>query len=343
MSKKTIDYNRINYGFSLLKMLLAFEVLLGHFAIWDEYDTILIWPFRELVSLAVPCFVILSFYLMARSFLARDPQKFKTRLIRLLIPQIGWAIIYYIIYLLLDLFLHTKLTAGPQDLFWQTLTGHSRNLNPSMWYQVDVIVISILFYFIFKYLDDKKAYLSLIGLLLFSYFMQLSGINRALFGELEFELKYPLGRILEMIPFAVIGFSLKYFNILEKLKKHRYIVMAACGILFFVGFNIPWPAYKDFGFSGFAKPYLALCIVPFAFLVPLEYLPLTIKKVILKITDYSLGIYCIHRLINTLLYAFIPGITLHSIERCILLYIVCYAVCWLIERIPNKTVKQLVN
>jgi hypothetical protein len=343
MSNKTVNYDKINYGFSLLKMLLAFEVLLGHFAIWNEYDTILVWPFRELVSLAVPCFVMLSFYLMEKSFLARDPGKFKTRLIRLLIPQVGWAIIYYVIYLLLDTFLHTGLQSGIQDFFWQLFTGHSRNLNPSMWYQVDVIIITILFYFVFKYLDDRKGYLVLIGLTVFSYFMQLSGINMALFGDLEFELKWPLGRILEMIPFAFIGFSLKYFNILEKLKRFRYILMPLCMILFYLGFCIPWPPYKDFGFSGFAKPYLAIWIVIFAFVAPFELLPLSFKKAILKITDYSLGIYCIHRLINTLLYVFVPGITLRSFERCILLYIVCYAVCWLIEKIPNKTVKQLVN
>lgn len=343
MSKKTVNYDKINYGFSLLKMLLAFEVLLGHFANWKQYDTILMWPFRELVSLAVPCFVILSFYLMARSFLSRDEGKFRTRLIRLLIPQVGWAVIYYVIYLLLDLFLHTGITDGPQDLFWQTLTGHSRNLNPSMWYQVDVIVISIIFYYIFKYLDDRKGYLALIGLMVFSYFMQLSGINKALFGGLEFELKYPLGRILEMIPFAVIGFSLKYFDILEKLKKYRYLIMPLCLIVAFIGFNIPWPTYDDFGFSGFAKPYLALCIVPFAFMCPFEYLPLVLKKFILKITDYSLGIYCIHRLINMLLTVFFPNISLLSFERCIMLYIICYIACQLIDLIPNKTIKQLVN
>ena len=150
MSKK-IDYSKINYGFSLLKMLLAFEVILGHFANWDEYDPRLVWPFRELVSLAVACFVILSFYLMAKSFLIRDKQMMKKRLIRLLIPQIGWAIIYYVIYALIDLFMNKGLHSGPMDFFWQLLTGHSRYLNPSMWYQVDIIIVTVIFYFIFSF------------------------------------------------------------------------------------------------------------------------------------------------------------------------------------------------
>ena len=343
MAEEKIKYDKINYGFALLKMLLAFEVLLGHFAIWKEYDPRLVWPFRELVSLAVPCFVILSFFLTAKSYLIRDKEKFKARFIKLLIPQIGWAVVYYIIYALLDYTMHTNLHSGPMDLFWQSLTGHSRYLNPSMWYQFDVIVIAVIFYFIFRYFDDKKAYIALTILTIICYFLQFSGINRALFGNLEFELKMPLGRIVEMIPFAYIGFTLKYFNIYEKLKKYRYIIMPACVFLFLFGFKIPWTELNDFGFGGFAKPYLALCIVTFAYMVPLEYLSIPLKKAVLKITDYSLGIYCIHRLINTLLLVLVPSFKIGSFERCIVLYILCYAVCYLIELIPNKTAKTMVN
>ncbi len=344
MKEKKINYDKINYGFSLLKMLMAFEVLLGHFADWNEYDPRIVWPFRELISLAVPCFVFMSFYLTEKSFLNRNDEKFKVRFKKLLIPQVAWAIIYYVIYLLIDVTMNKKLTNGISDLFWQILTGHSSYLNPSMWYQFDVIVITVLFFLIFRFIkDDRKAVFTLIGVMLFSYILQFTGINRALFGEMIFELKYPLGRIVEMIPFAVIGFLLKYFNVLDRLKKYRWIVMPACVVLFLLGFRIPWPELKDFGFAGFAKPYLALCILIFAFLTPLEGLNLNIKKAIVRITDYSLGIYCMHRLVNTLLKVFIPSISLHSFERCILLYIVCYIICFLIDLIPNKDVKLLVN
>lgn len=342
MSKK-IDYSKINYGFSLLKMLLAFEVLLGHFANWDEYDPRLVWPFRELVSLAVACFVILSFYLMAKSFLIRDKQMMKKRLIRLLIPQIGWAIIYYVIYALIDLFMNKGLHSGPMDFFWQLLTGHSRYLNPSMWYQVDIIIVTIIFYFIFKYLDDKKAIIALILCTAFCYFAQFSGLNIALFGNLEFELKYPLGRIMEVFPFATIGFLLKYFNVLDSLKKYRLFVMPLCVALFMFGFHIPWPTPKDFGFASFAKPYLALCVVIFAYLTPLDNLKVRYKKAILKITDYSLGIYCIHRLVNTLLLVFLPNMIMGSFERCMVLYALCYAASYFIDMIPNRYAKALVN
>lgn len=343
MSNNKSKYDKINYGLSLLKMLLAFEVLLGHFADWKEYDPRYVWPFRELVSLAVPCFVIISFFFLANSFLSRDEGKFKSRMEKLLIPQIGWAFIYYVIYLVIDLTLHVGLHEGFMDLVWQLLTGHSRYLNATMWYQVDIIVISFIFYLIFKFFDNKKALVTLLLLMLFCYFLQISGINVALFGELIFELKYPLGRIAEVIPFAVIGFLIQYFKVFDRIKRYRYIIMPLCVVLFMAGFYVPWPVFKDFGFSGFAKPYLALCIVTFAYMVPLEYVSLSIKKAILTISNYSLGIYCIHRLINTLMNVFVPSFQIGSFERCIVLYIVCYFVCMLIDKIGNKKISSLVN
>ena len=343
MKKKTIHYDKINYGFSLLKMLLVFEVILGHFCIWEEYDNILLWPFRELVSLSVPCFVILSFYLTERSFLQRDKIKYHIRLRRLLIPQIGWAFIYWIVYFLFTTFLKADLTHSISDLFWQLFTGHSPALNASMWYQIDMIIITIFFQFVFAGLNDKRGYSVIIGIMIFSYVLQFSGINRFLFGDMRFELKYPLGRIAEMIPYAVIGFSLRYFNVYDNLRKHRWIIMILCIILFYIGYNFPWHQVKDFGFSGLCKPYLALCIVSFANLCPLENLPLSIKKIILIISDYSLGIYCCHRMIYTIIHLSLPGLFISSIPMCVLTYLLSYLLCCLINLIPYSIFQSLVD
>ena len=343
MSEKSLNYDKVNYGFSLLKALMAFEVILAHFCNWEEYDPLVVWPFRELVSLAVSCFAIMSFYLMTGFFLKRDHTRFIQRIKRLSIPQIGWALIYFLAYLFLNLLCHAGLPLKPIDLFWQMLTGHSMNLNPTMWYQFNVIIITVAFYFIFSKTNDHKGFLSLIILLFFSYFMQYSGINRALFGNLPFELKKPLGRIFEVTPFAVIGFALKYSNILERLKKYRYLVMIICVVAFLTGFRVPWPEVKGFDYSGLAKPYLSLCIVTFAYLVPLEYLNQNMKKVIIQITDYTMGIYCSHRLVYTLLFFVFPKLSLHSFERCVLIYILCYIFCFLISKIPLKEIKQLVK
>lgn len=343
MNKKQLDLSKINYGFSLLKLLLAFEVVLGHFCNWKEYNTLFLWPFKELVSLAVPCFMIMSFYLATKSFLVRDDNKYKTRLYRLVMPQIGWAIIYWIVLLVLDVVFKSGIHVGISNLLWQLFTGHDTVLNPSMWYQIEIILITIVFYNLFKRLNNKGGYISIVVLMLACYALQYSGINLMLFKDLRFELKYPLGRIAEMIPYAVIGITLKYFDILEKLKKYRYIIMPLCVFLFLQGFNIAWYDMKDFGFSGLCKPYLAIWIILFAYYVPLEYLPDSIKRIILVISDYTLGIYCVHRLTNYLLAIFVPGLNLLSFEKCILIYILSYIICFLLSLVPNKHIKSLIN
>ncbi len=340
---KTDRIDRINYGLSLLKMLMAFEVLLSHFADWKQYDPRLVWPFRELNSLAVPVFLIISFYLTAPSFEKRNREKTIDRFRRLLIPQIFWAVVYYVIYACIDLILHKGLHSGISDLFLQLLTGHSRYLNPSMWYQFDLIIVTFLFSLAFHYLDDRKIASTFIILLILSYFLQFSGINHSLFHEMEFEFKYPFGRIVESIPYAIIGYFLRYFDLFNKLRKYRYLIMILSVVLFLGGFIIPWPMLDDFGYGGLAKPYLSLCIIAFAFLVPFEYAGPSIKKAILKISDYTLGIYCIHRLINTLLQIFSPFITLRSIERCVLIYILSYLVCFLLDQIRHPFIQRSIK
>lgn len=338
-----MENRKINYGFALLRMLMAFEVILAHFCNWEEYSPIIVWPFRQLVSLAVSCFVIMSFYLLADSYKKRDKNIFIKRLKRLFIPQVGWAFVYFFVYLLLNFFFNANIDIGLKDLFWQLLTGHSMNLNPTLWYQFDTIIVTILFYLIFKYADDDKAFKTLLGLMIFCYFLQYSGINRALFGNLPFELKKPLGRIAEVIPFAVIGFTLKHLNIMEKLKAHRFIVMFACIVLFLFGFYIPWPEVKNFDYGGLAKPYLSLCIVIFAYLVPLEYSSDPIKKVILRITDYTMGIYCCHRLVYTILLKAVKLDFAHSFEKCILIYIISYLLCMILDKTKCETVQKMIR
>ena len=335
--------DKINFGITMLKLLLAFEVVLGHFCNWKEYNTTLLWPFRELVSLAVPCFMIISFYFMTNSLLYIDETKYRNRLKRLLIPQVGWAVIYFVVMLVLEYFFNSGIHVGFNNFLWQLFTGHDTILNPSMWYQLEVILITIIFYAVFRKFDHKKAYFIILALALFCYVLQYTGINYALFKDLRFELKYPLGRIAEMIPYAVIGLTLKYFNVYEKLKKYRYIIMPVCIAMFLLGFNIDWLFLKDFGFSGICKPYLAIWIVTFAYYTPLEYLPRYIKKLMLTISSYTLGIYCCHRLVYYLFGVFAPDLRILSFEKCILIYLFSYVMCYFINLIPNKNIKALVD
>ena len=324
----------INIGINLLKVLMAFDVILGHFCEWDNYSGVFYHFFNALVSLAVPVFVILSFYLMENCIISNNYEKQNKRLYKIIIPQIGWTFIYWFIYFLLNV--NEKINIS--SLFWQLFTGHSMYINPTMWFQIELIIITALFFFIFNKLGEKKGIITITILTCICLFLEVTEINRLMFGELRYELKYPLGRLIEMIPYASIGIYLKYFKIYERINNYKKIVLPLSIVMFCLGFIIPFHQYNDFGFSGFCKPYLAIWIITFAILFPFNSFPKIFKLVANQISKYTLGIYCSHRLIDTLLKIIINDyyLSINSFARCILLYLICYLLCFAISHIPSK-------
>lgn len=329
---------KIDLGLNLLKMLMCFGVLLAH--CWDSkrYEAIIYLPFKEIRSLAVPVFMILSFYFLESFFSSPNPKQLKKRINKLITPLIIWAVIYYILYQYLDI------KVSISDLFWQIFTGHSQTLNPTMWFQVELILLTLIFYELFKYFKTNIAYIILTILTISCFILQYSAINYQLFSNLRFELSYPLGRFIEMIPYAYFGLLLKHFNILEKLKKHRYLNMIIATLLFFIPYNyLSFPLAKGFGYSGITPLYLAIMAIIVASMVPFEKLPSNIKRIIYQISRYTLGIYCCHRLVNVLLINYYPILPIESFSWSIYVYIISYLLCLLISLIPNKIIKSLVE
>ena len=84
-----------NYGLAILKVILAFKVLVFHN--YNYYSTknktIMFITLNR--NLHVPSFYIMSFYFMAIHLFALDFIVLIKRIIRLAIPYIGWPIIFY--------------------------------------------------------------------------------------------------------------------------------------------------------------------------------------------------------------------------------------------------------
>ena len=130
--ENTIEKKEFNYGLALLRTLMCFEVVLCHF--WTSDDSKFLIPFSLLKGLAVPVFMFLSFFLTEHTFLNYDKMKAQKRVWRVIYPQIGWAIIYHLGYMIGE-FAVKDIDINFTDLFWQMFTGHSPRLNASMWFQ----------------------------------------------------------------------------------------------------------------------------------------------------------------------------------------------------------------
>ena len=296
---------------------MCFEVVLFHF--WKTPVFFCLIPFSLLEGLAVPIFMFLSFYLTEKTIIGKNAEKKRNRILRILYPQIGWTFIYWLIYVSIQTKFDLHVTFV--DLAFQLFTGHSPVLNPSMWYQIVLFVLTITFFLIFKYFDEKRGVIFIFVMLLISLFMQYSKINFHLFGHLRYEIEYPLGRIFEMFPYAFLGFTCAYYKIFTRLEERNYlsIIILLLGTLFLLNFRII-PSALGFGYSHNNNLVLAFFIVGLFFLLPFEKLPVSLKNTIKFISKYTLGIYCSHRLI-----AFFVGlvgfVNVNSFSSCVIVYI----------------------
>lgn len=328
-----------NLGLAILRAIMCFMVVLCHF--WDANDAKgILRIFRWARDASVHVFMMMSFMFVQNTLVEHNTDKIKKRFERLLIPQVGWAVIYWAIYKLIDIIFDAQLVNGITDLIWQILWGHSPRLNATMWYQADLIYLTILFLLVI--IIFKRNYSIILWILgAVALFMQYSGIN-LIFDGWRYELKYPIGRFFEMLPMAVVGFMVVSNQILEKLKENRClsIGMSVFTIIMVAKYEIflNVPGYE---YQGIKWIIVAFAFVTLFYCIPFEKIPHKVAGMINVVTSYTMGIYCMHRLIATFLNKLISKleipIEIYSFEECILIYIVCFICAWAGTKIVGKT------
>lgn len=99
MKKEEILVENYNIGIAFLRIWMCLEVILVHY--WSVSDIKNIpWyllPFESTKMLAVPVFMIISFYFVEKDFISCDLLRIKKRFKRLVIPHCvcGGGIFYY--------------------------------------------------------------------------------------------------------------------------------------------------------------------------------------------------------------------------------------------------------
>ena len=291
---------------------------------------------------AVPFFFLVSFVLNTEMFWKANIQKFKLRIWRLIWPQIAWSFIYWIIYYALGEVNSIK------PLFWQIFTGHSNQLNATMWFQVVLIILTMLFWGIFCYCSTGMALSVVGGLGIIALIIQYSGLNYIMFNSLSFELKYPLGRMVEMLPYASLGICLKYFGILDKVKQQKKVWLIFTILLYIISRFLP--SAPGFGYSGISLIAFALAIVVVTYCSSSSNVPYIVSVIVERLSRYTLGIYCMHRLIEYLFFKtniLAGAMSKIRIEgtfvKCIIIYFLCYVISAILNQIKCKLIKGLVN
>ncbi len=350
-----MKHNRkYNLFIALLRFWLCIGVVCIHFPV-SGWKGLLFLSRSE----AVPVFFFLAFFFF--SIHLETLKKFQDvteRLRRLIAPLIGWAIIYYVVlcvknYQLLPI----------SRFIWQLFTGHS--LNPAMWFQVDLIAITTLFAFLFIYLPRRIIYPFLIAFFVISFIFQYLGLNYLLWNPLRFELRYPLGRLIEMLPYSCAGVltAIAFYcdhspsiMLIDKLKcllqnapqSYRFLFSLFAGVIYLLikKYLAIIPTPNGFGYCGVYKFLCSLSLIFFVLLIP-NYdcaYKAKIESVCKIFTKYTLGIYCAHLLVGKLLEPCFRNLGLEgSLWVVIGIYICSYFLCFAIDRLFKKYGKYLVN
>ena len=269
-----------NYGIEVLRIILTFQVVMGH-----NGDRCF-----GFVGSAVPFFMLISFYLTYNIFVNQDMAQIRRRAFRVIEPYVMYGLLSFAVMFSLGVFFDGKIHVSIKDLMWQLLLGTSPVLDPPLWYLFDLIVCSFVMLLICR-LGRYKFYL--ISLVLFgSFVLQYTDVNWSLFNGFRYEVKWPLGRLLEMLPYTCAGGLLAHSKVFEKEHGNTLLIFAIFMLYLILGNYRSMIALKH-GFMYQGAPLFLHTILIFAFfhLVLLEKSDVKYIKAIEFLSKYSLGVF----------------------------------------------------
>ena len=291
----------------------------------------------------VPVFMLLSFVLCGKYFLEPTKERIFKRTLRLLIPFVVWGIVSYLALLVLWKMSFTA-------LLWQLFTGLP--VNVSLWYLIILFWISLLFWII-RILSNKRVFLIVItAIAVFCIVSQYTGLNMFVFSNAHYNIQKSFGRIMEMIPLAVVGIWMSllvpYLNKLDR-KMHVIIFISSLillSLLCFLKWKFDIDKFPGQDYNGALLIVVASLLVVTAFTNPLNFIKnKTFANVMNWVGKYTMGIFCIHIVLGIYiewLFGYISWPT-QSILIALVVYLLSYLICFLISLVPNKYVKMLVD
>ena len=325
MKIKNDDKSRINYGLSLLKMILSFFVVMVHcYNFKNKYYITLI---VKRSAFHVPTFMLTSFYFYSKYLFSNNIEKIKLRFLRILTPYI----IYPLIFLFINNFLYIIGKRGQynriitlKDLIYQFIFG--RKYHGIFWFQFNLIFLTLFFTIVYFFFSKNHLFIFII-ILLVSYIAQYSGINYNFFFIYKSYISLSLGLIFEMMPISISGLISGKFKVLSKIIKIKWKVILInfifiCFLISFKIFIIP---------KGFYYPGIHLNVQSILLFFLFAAIPINNKKIIkiiTYITKFTGGIYYLHSVIRNLLIKYIHFIKTTTLFGCIIIYIICFTICF---------------
>lgn len=356
---------KVNVGLDLLRVFLSFEVVVDHF--WHQEGLTGFGAFvSDMRSLAVPCFLLMSFYLTSKRFAESDGMWLRRRYGRLCVPYFVWPLVYYALIVVCSAFsaafvnstLNTTefkyygfdLAVNGWDLVRQWAFGIDRRLVHQFWFHSNLIFWTAGLFLLFKLVvRERLRTIFLVGCIMTGLVLQYSGLNTFLFDRFCFEFKYSVGRLFAVLPYAavglLIGFQRKRISESSGPTRALFAILGLY-LLLFVHYSGGFPRPEGLGYQGVSLLLMALGTVTFFYCLPFDRAPAAVCAAIGWVSKFCMGIYCCHLAVGWVLHAWLfprIGVGFKSLAACCWIWGVSWLVCLVVWLVPVRLVKSLVE
>jgi fucose 4-O-acetylase-like acetyltransferase len=317
-SKRKKEYN---IGIGILRICLSFMVVVNHI-----YDRKKLQQYIYFLYYHIPTFFLLSFFYTFNTLNFFNINKIKNRFERIVIPYFSWCIICWILNNVYFYLFKIKVRHSLTD-FWNNLLN-ARILNVVLWFQNNLILLTIIFLIIILLFKSYNIYI-LISVGILCYVLQYTRLNYNFFRN-NFTCHYQItyGRIAENFPHAITGFYISSINLMTILKNNIRITIinSLVIVLFITKYNV-FSNIETFKYGGIRLNIGAVCIFFIFFLFPFRKIKNEfLIKIIIKLINYTGGIYFVHCLIGKGLILkrlfIILKFKRHTLFECIIVYII---------------------
>ena len=317
---------KINLGIQILRMICCLIVIHRHF--YSYYSKIL-----NNYIYAMMLFFFISYYFSYTTLSSRNNSKIKERLKRILIPYIGWPLIFFIY----DKLWHKKSEYKFKNLYYQIILGCG--IYGIFWFLFNVILLS-LFIILINYLFKKSSILILFIICIFDYLFFYSGYaDIIIFNKFKkVPVRHSIKPIFKFFIFIFSGYYSCSKNLIKKLYKYRIETIIFSFVFIFIFIRNYYYIFSkiSFFYEGIVQNIFIFNIFIFFAMIPFDkvrnkYLILVLNK----ITGYTGGIYYLHVKMGDSYLKYI-----HSkidFKGCLLIYLFCYLICLLGNIILNRS------